>query len=235
VYPCAKILSRQGKKGELIMKSQYPMLFAFMAMLLAVSLACNGGATPTSVPTSVPAPTKAPAQPQPPSNPSDPSAPSAPSGNNNSSDIVTFTDKNDLMAFDLPGDWTYESGEADNYYYDTFTSPDTTAKMENLVYNDGSAFVANQNGKFALYLLHNIYSATGKEGDIRVTGDSLQEDGSERLTWESKSGGYSGVSFFELRGSDNHTFLMLTAWWDNDVDQTTMDVINTAISTYHIP
>ena len=218
------------------MKSQYRMLFAFISLLLVVGLACNGGATPTPVPTNTPAPTKAPAQPQPPSSdPSSANPPSSNTGSGSSSDLVTFVDKNDLMAFDLPGDWTYESGESENYYYDTFTAPDETAKMESLVYNDGKAFVANQNGKFALYLLHNFYSATGKEGDIKVTGDSIQEDGSERLTWESKSGGYSGVSFFELRGSDNHTFLMLTAWWDNDVDQATMDVINAAISSYHIP
>jgi hypothetical protein len=222
-------------KGELIMRSQYRMLFAFAALLLAVSLACNGGATPTPIPTNTPAPTKVPAQPQPPSNPSDPSSSNAPSSNSTSSDLVTFTDQNDLMEFDLPGDWTYESGSDTNYYYDTFTSPAGDAKMENLVYNDGSAFVANQNGKFALGLLHNIYSATGKEGDIRVTGDSLQEDGSERLTWESKSGDYSGVSFFELRGSDKSTFLMLTAWWDNSADQATIDAINNAIASYRIP
>lgn len=224
------------------MKSQYRMLFVFIALLLAVSLACNGGGTPvppTAAPTNPPAPTptKASAQPQPPastplSNP--------PTGNDNSnnppsSDLVTFTDKNGLMAIDLPGDWTYESGEETDYYYDTFTSPDGSAIMENLVYNDGTAFVANQNGKFALYLLHNFYSATKKEGDIRVTGDSLQSDGSERLTWESKSGGYSGVSFFELRGSDKRTFMMLTAYWNNDVDQAVTDVINNAIGSYTIP
>jgi hypothetical protein len=52
------------------MKSQYRMLVAFIALLLAVGLACNGGAAPTSVaepitaptdiPTSIPAPTKEP-------------------------------------------------------------------------------------------------------------------------------------------------------------------------------
>lgn len=44
------------------MKSQYRMIFAFIALLLAVSLACSGGATPapTSVPTSPPPPPSAP-------------------------------------------------------------------------------------------------------------------------------------------------------------------------------
>jgi hypothetical protein len=42
------------KKGELVMKSQYRMLFAFVALLLLVSLACYGGGTPTSAPTQPP-------------------------------------------------------------------------------------------------------------------------------------------------------------------------------------
>ena len=212
---------------------QYRMLFGFIALMLAVSLACNGGNTPVAAPTS----TKAPSVPNPPSNNGNPPAnpPSNGSSVGNSSELVTFTDKNDLMAFELPGDWTYENGSSDNYYYDTFTSPDGTAKMESLVYNDGEPFVAGQNGKFALGLLHNIYSNTGKEGDIRISEDSIQSDGSERLTWESKSGGYSGVSFFELRGSDNKTFLMLTAWWSNDTDQANIDAINAAIGSYRLP
>jgi len=213
---------------------QHKMLFAFIALMLVVSLACNGGSAPATL-----APTTAPSVPNPPSNNGNPPA-NPPSNDNNTnnggnSDLVTFTDQNNLMAFELPGDWTYENGSSDNYYYDTFTSPDGSAKMENLVYNDGDPFIAGQNGKFALGLLHNIYSSTGKEGDIRVTDDSIQEDGSERLTWESKGGGYSGVSFFELRGDDNKTFMMLTAWWLDDADQANIDAINAAISSYRIP
>lgn len=208
---------------------QYRMLFIFIALMLAVSLACSGGATPAPAPTS----TKAPSVPNPPSNNGNP-----PSNNGNvgsSSELVTFTDQNDLMAFELPGDWNYENGSGEDYYYDTFTSPDGTAKMESLVYNDGTPFVAGQNGKFALGLLHQFYSNTGKEGDIRISDDSMQSDGSERLTWSSKSGGYSGVSFFELRGSDNKTFLMLTAWWSDDSDQANIDAINAAIGSYRLP
>jgi hypothetical protein len=149
--------------------------------------------------------------------------------------LFTFVDKNNLLAINLPADWTYTNGYKEKYYYDTFTSPDGTARMESLVYNDDDPFVAGQNGKFALGLLHNIYSNTGKEGDIRVTDDSIQGDGSERLTWESKSGGYSGVSFFELRGDGNRTFLMLTAWWSNDTDQANIDAINAAIASYRLP
>jgi hypothetical protein len=55
-----------------------------------------------------------------------------------SSDIVTFVDENNLLGFDLPGDWFYEHNAYDKYYVDTFTSPDeVSAKIESLVYNDG--------------------------------------------------------------------------------------------------
>jgi hypothetical protein len=206
---------------------QYRMLFIFIALMLAVSLACNGGRSPSVEPTS----TKAPSVPNPPSNNEN-----LPANNGGSSDeLVTFIDQNDLMAFEIPADWTYESGSDTNYYYDTFTSADGSAKMESLVYNDGEPFVAGQNGKFALGLLHQFYSNTGKEGDIRISDDSIQSDGSERLTWSSKSGGYSGVSFFELRGDDNQTFLMLTAWWTDDSDQANVDAINAAIASYRLP
>ena len=64
------------------------------------------------------------------------------------------------------------------------------------------------------------YSNTGKVGDIRVSSDQIMDDGSERLEWKSKGGDYSGVSFFETRGSDNSTFLMFTAWWvDGTMDK----------------
>lgn len=218
------------------MKSQYRMLFAIAILLIAVGCLCNGTnvATPTT-PTNAPAPTKAAAPtanvPQPPSN----NGNSSGNTTGTSSDIVTFTDGNNLLAFDLPGDWTYENIPNDKFYTDVFTSPNEAAKIESLVYNDGTAFTGKDNGKFALYLLNTFYSNTGQVGDIRVASDQIQTDGSERLEWSSKGGGYSGVSFFELRGDDRKTFLMFTAWWIDDVDQETFDAVNNAISTYTIP
>jgi hypothetical protein len=212
---------------------QYRVLVAFAALLLMVGLAC-GVLSPD--PTQAPPPTKSgPSQPQAPSDPNDNNQENQ--GNSGSSDIVTFTDQNNLLAFDLPGDWTYENvpGEDGTYYIDVFTSPDESAKMESLVYDDGTAFTGTDNGRFALYLLNTFYSNTGQEGDIRVGSDQIMQDGSERLEWSSKSGGYSGVSFFELRGDPKTTFLMLTAWWDNNADQATLDAINNAISTYYVP
>ncbi len=160
-------------------------LLAFPALMLIVGLACGTPSTPTAEPTSIP-PTQAPA------------TDASNTVSTGSSDLVTFTDKNDYYAIDVPGDWKHETSSGDNYYIDTFTSPDNAAVVENIAYNDGTPFSGGDNGKFALQILNQNYSSTGKEGDIRVTEDSIQKDGSERLTWTSKAGGYSGVSYFEI-------------------------------------
>jgi hypothetical protein len=130
---------------------------------------------------------------------------------------VTFTDENELYAIDVPGDWTYQHtyDDVDGYYYiDTFTSPDGGAVIENIVYDDGQPFRGSDKSRFALFFLNNWYSYTGREGDIRISDDSIQADGSERLVWTSKGGGYSGVSFLETRGTTTLQFLTLN--WGND-------------------
>ncbi|HMV29968.1 MAG TPA: hypothetical protein PKE23_11320 [Anaerolineales bacterium] len=211
---------------------QYRMLFAFAALMLVVSLACGGSSAPaTENPTLPPVPTNPPAQQE------------QPQGQDQSqgqtttdSGLVTFVDENGLAAFDLPGDWVYSHSTGDNYYVDRFTTPDGfSGLVESLVYNDGTSFVKSQKGQFALDLINTFYSATGEVGDIKVTSDQIMPDGSERLEWTSKSGGYSGMTFFETRGDDNSTFMMLSAWWDNNADQATLDIINNAIASYHIP
>jgi len=205
---------------------QYRMLLAFIAILVGVTLACvPGNDTPTPVPTPTPAPTKALSQPQP---------PATPVGNTTvSSDLVTWTDQSDLLAFDLPGNWTYEQYTEEDLYIDKFASPDETAFIDSLVfYNNGSPV---NSGYASLYMLNNYYSYTGKEGDIRVTEDKIMKDGSERLTWFSKGGNYSGVSFLEIRGKDKSTFLLFTAYWADGVDQDTLDTVNNAIASYRVP
>lgn len=223
------------------MKSQYRMLFAFAVLLIAVACLCTGSGNvataPTEAisipPTNVPAPTNVSA---PTSNvPRPPVLNNPPPSNNNSSEIVTFTDENNLLAFDVPGDWIYEQLPGENNYIDRITAPDGSAVIDSLVYNDGSAFTGNDNGRFALQLLHQFYSNTGKEGDISISGDAIQADGSEKLTWKSRSGGYSGMSFFELRGDDRKTFLMFTVFYSNDADQAILDVLDNAITSYTIP
>jgi hypothetical protein len=192
--------------------------FALTAMILVVGLACLSTAAPAQ-------------STQPPQPVSDNS-----SSSTGSSDLVTFTDQNKYYQIDLPGDWKHDQtvDKENNYYYiDTFTSPDGNAIIENIAYDDGKPFTGGTNGKFALYLLNTFYSNTGKEGDIRVSDDSIQKDGSERLTWTSKGGGYSGFSYFEIRNKT--TFLMFTVDWANDFESDYIDLLDNVISSYRLP
>ncbi len=150
-----------------------------------------------------------------------------------SSALTTFTDQSNFYSIDLPGDWTHKNGSGTHYYYDRFTSPDQHAFIENVAYDDGTAFTGSQNGQFALQLLHQFYSSTGQPGDIHVTDDSIQKDGSERLTWYSTGGAYSGVSFFEVRNST--TFLMFSAWYDDAFKSTYVDTLDAVVSSYRTP
>ena len=202
-------------------------LIGFMAFVLTVGLACSAlSGTPTQ---------PAPPQTQQPSAPTTQPQSNDNSSNNtsNSSALVTFTDQNKFYQIDVPGNWIHKSDSGTHYYIDQFKSPDEHALVENIAYNDGTPFTGSQNGQFALQLLHQFYSSTGKEGDIHVSDDSIQKDGSERLTWTSSGGGYSGLSYFEVR--DKLNFLMFTVEWSNDYKDTYLDTLNQIIASYVVP
>jgi hypothetical protein len=202
-------------------------LIGLAGMILIIGLACSAlSPKPTSEPVSNP--------------PTEPSVSTSPSNNSGGTDIsngdsqlITFTDKNKYYQIDLPGDWKHTESSGSHYYIDTFKSADDKAVVENIAYDDGTAFNGSENGKFALQILNQNYSSTGATGDIRVTDDSIQNDGSERLTWTSKGGGYSGLSYFEIRNKT--TFLMFTIDWGNYSESTYIDTLNKVVSSYRLP
>ena len=188
------------------------LLIGFAVLILAVGLACSALSS------------------------TDGSTTSTSTGTSTGSDLITFTDKNNYYQIDVPGNWKYSQtvDKTNNYYYlDQYKSPDENALVENIAYDDGTAFVSSQNGKFALYLLNTFYSNTGKEGDIKVIEDKIQNDGSDRLTWSSTGGGYSGVSYFEVRNKT--TFLMFTVQWLDQYQSNYMDTLDKIISSYRQP
>jgi hypothetical protein len=130
----------------------------------------------------------------------------------------------------VPLAWTYSYDESENVYVDTFTSPDQHGVIQNITYDDGTTFTKSQAGAAALSLLNQSY--TNGANDIRITDDTVQSDGSERLTWESRSGGFSGQSFFETRGT---TFLMLSYLVDGGYADFYGPVWDNTLSTYAIP
>ncbi|HEX2698526.1 MAG TPA: hypothetical protein VHM28_12520 [Anaerolineales bacterium] len=193
-------------------------LFSFVALIVMVGLACGTNPTPA---------------PQPPASSS---SSSSESSSGNSGETTTFTDQNKYYSIDVPADWKYEQTtdkQSNNYYIDTFTSPDGNAVIENIAYDDGTAFQGSDESKFGLYLLNTFYSKTGKEGDIRISEEKQQQDGSDRLTWTSKGGGYSGFSYLEVRNGS--TFLMFTVDWGNDYEDQYLDTLNAVIDSYRLP
>jgi hypothetical protein len=195
-------------------------IFAFGAFMLAVGLACSSVSSTTEAPTAASAPTAAPQT----------------TSSSGSTGLVTFTDQNKYFAVDVPGDWTHTQNvdKQNNYWYwDVITSPDGNAMVESVVYNDGTPWTGSQNGQFALQLLNRFYSNTGKEGDIKVSKDSIQKDGSERLDWTSKGGNYSGESFFEVR--NRLAFLMFTIRWNNGSADQYTKTLDDVVSSYRIP
>jgi hypothetical protein len=222
------------------------VFFPFLALLvfvISVGCLCTGltnKVTETEVPAQPPteAPVQLPPTKVPPTEVPATEAPvtEAPVSNNSSGGWTTFTDENGFYAIDVPSDWEYShtvDDESNNYYIDTFSSPDGGAVIENIVYNDGTPFTSGQNGQFALQILNQLYSKTGREGDIRVSDDRIMKDGSERLTWTSKEGLYSGISYFEVR--DRNWFLMFTVNWGNAVQDEYFDTLNTVIESYRTP
>jgi hypothetical protein len=217
------LLKLVQNRGDEKMKSRsYFYLFGLVVMMLVVGLACSAlSPTATAEPASN-------SSTKPVVSASTDSSNSTPSG-----DLTTFTDQNKYYQIDLPTGWNHTQSKGDHYYIDTFKSPDDKALVENIAYDDGTAFNGTDNGKFALQILNQNYSSTGKMGDIRVTDDSIQQDGSERLTWTSKDGGYSGLSYFEIRNKT--TFLMFTVDWGNDSQSTYIDTLDKVVSSYRLP
>jgi hypothetical protein len=221
-------------------KTLKPFVF-FVAVMVMASLACSlvtgsGAPAPADPPAEQP-PEQQPSEQQPSAEDAQPVQEEPQSSGNGDSDFILFTDQNDLYTIEVPADWNYEQTvdtETNYYYIDTFTSPDGGAVIENIVYDDGDRFTGSQKGRFALYLLNTFYSSTGKEGDIRVSDDKIMQDGSERLTWTSQGGGYSGISFLEVR-SNGTTFLFFTVDWGNDVKDTYYDTLMYVIDSYTIP
>jgi len=212
-------------------------LFALMLVFVFVSLACYGGGTPTPAPIQQQQqqqsqPTPVPQQPTPVSQQDVQPTPEQQS----SGGLTTFTDQNKYYAIDVPSDWAYSQtvdSEKNYYYIDTFTSPDQMALVENIVYDDGKPFTGNDKSKFSLYLLNTFYSKTGKEGDIRVSDYRMMQDGSERMVWTSKAGGYSGITFLETRSST--TFLLFTVEWVNSAEDQYKSILDDVIASYRVP
>ena len=141
--------------------------------------------------------------------------------------IYTFTGPGNFFSIDVPTPWRYEISESEFTIVDTFYSPDEHAVIQNITYDDGEPTSRSEAGALAIELLRTYYAE-----DVTITDDQVQPDGSERLTWRSASGDYSGISFFETRGT---AFLLFTVMYDNPYEETYFDTLDYTIGSYTIP
>jgi len=199
----------------------YLFLIGFGVFLMGIGIACNIGVTSTVQPT----------QPLPQSTPTLQDSSSNNTGNNSAP--VIFTDQSKFYQIEIPSDWIHTSNSGAHAYLDQFKSPDGNALVENISYNDGKPFTGADNSRMALHLLHQFYSSTGKEGDVRINDDKIMPDGSERLTWTSKGRGFSGLSYFRVR--DGVDFTMFTVEWANGYESQYTDVLNKIYASYKVP
>lgn len=141
--------------------------------------------------------------------------------------IYVFRGPGDLFQIEVPTPWRHETEEGDVAIVDTFYSPDEHGIIQNITYDEGEEISRSEAGAFALELLKSYYAE-----DIRISDDQVQPDGSERLTWSSPGGGYSGVTFLETRGT---AFLLFSVLWDDPFEETYRDVLDYTIGSYVVP
>lgn len=141
--------------------------------------------------------------------------------------IYTFSGPGNLFSIEVPTPWAYETSEDDVSIIDTFYAPDGHAVIQNITYDEGEPISRSDAGQFALALLREFYAE-----DINISNDQVQADGSERLTWQSQSGDYSGISFLETRGT---TFLLFTVMWDKPYEDVYFDTLDYTVGSYTVP
>ena len=142
----------------------------------------------------------------------------------------TFTGPNSLFTIDVPTAWSYSSDTSVQYFViDTFLSPDGHAAIQNIMYDDGTKVAGKDLAQFALNILNQNYSSGG---GVKVSEEKQQPDGSDRLTWTTRQGGLSGITFIELRGT---AALMFSVLYDDPYTDAYLPVLNTTIGSYNVP
>jgi hypothetical protein len=159
------------------MKSQYRMLFAFVALLLVVSLACFGGGTPTSPPPtaeppSVPAPTKE-SQPTEPPVATEPAVATEPPASS-APDFFTEEFDGDIS------NWTYFTSKNDTTADDSGVKPTT----------DNGFLVLDLKKYLNVYVMYDPYTYTNVRVDARVENRGTNNNNINLVCRSSEEGWY---------------------------------------------
>jgi hypothetical protein len=140
--------------------------------------------------------------------------------------FFTFKDQNNLYTIKVPA-WTYDYKTGQDIYIDSFSSPDGNAAIQTIVFDVKKNVTQSLAGQVALILLNQFYT-TGA-GDIKISKDTPQPDGRERLDWRSKKSNLEGVTVFESRG---HDLILFSVFYGSQVKDVFTNSLNIVLDSY---
>ena len=141
-------------------------------------------------------------------------------------EYVLYEDDGGFLSAEIPGEWLYERNENTNIVSDEFYPEAGGAYVQSMVYDDGTTWNQSMAGQVALIVLNQGY--TNGAGDIRISKDEPQSDGSEWLTWTSKAGNYSGVTVFKASGKK---LILFSVLYNNDAKDVYSEQLDYILST----
>lgn len=140
-----------------------------------------------------------------------------------------YTESNHDYFIDIPIGWELISEQSSGMTHSQFSSPDGNAVIETFLLEYGETTIPRIAVKEALKLLDAAY-AKGSD-DIRVTSEViLQERASGKIKWITRSGGYAGETYFEVRNKTQ--IFILTCAWNRLFEDIYEPVVDTAVLTY---
>jgi hypothetical protein len=142
----------------------------------------------------------------------------------------TFTQVQDRFSMDIPLGWEWSASEPqENIVKTQFHSPDGNAIIDHVFWDYGEIIKMDFAAEYAFNLLGTSY-AKGKD-DIKVTSEIILDTGTrEKIIWVSRSGGYAGVTYFEVRNRTQMHILSFT--WNRLFDDIYAPVMEAAAATF---
>lgn len=144
----------------------------------------------------------------------------------------TFTQAQDYFSMDIPLGWVGPDSELQgNIVRTQFQAPDGNAVIDHVFWAQDEIIKMDAAAEYAFKLLGDYVNG---KGDIKVTSEIIQENGKkEKITWVSRSGGYAGVVYIEVRNRMEVFILSFT--WNRLFDDIYEPVMETTAATYESP
>jgi hypothetical protein len=144
----------------------------------------------------------------------------------------TFTQAQDHFSLEVPLGWLGSDFEPqENVVRTQFRAPDGNAVIDHVFWGHDEIIKMEVAVDYAFNLLGSHVNGTN---DIKVTSEIILENAKrEKLTWVSRSGGYAGVIYVEVRNRTEVIILSFT--WNRLFDDIYRPVMETSAATYESP